>query len=83
MSTGYVVWRVSLILFHSSVETTVIEFEQSSYEVLEDIGLHNFALRVCINIFNLTSERIVRLSTISGTAQGNHCMYAVSVYVGV
>ena len=48
----------------------VVEFEQPVYEVLEDIGLENLALRVCFNIYNLSSERSVRLRTVQGTAKG-------------
>ncbi len=59
------------VYFPYAVDNTVIEFEQPSYEILEDVGLNNFALRVCINIFNLTTERSVKLSTLSGTARGN------------
>lgn len=51
-------------------DTSVIVFEQSSYEVMEDIGLSNFALRVCINFFNVSSERIITVSTQSGSAEG-------------
>ena len=47
----------------------MIEFEQASYEVREDIGDGNFALRVCLLIANLSSERSVRVTTMSGTAQ--------------
>lgn len=48
-----------------------ILFEESSYEVKENIGINQYALRVCINIFNLTFDRSVLISTISGTATGN------------
>ena len=48
----------------------MIEFEQASYEVREDIGAANFALQVCLLIANLSSERSVRVTTMSGTALG-------------
>lgn len=50
----------------------MVSFEQSSYEVLEDVGLDNLALRVCISILQTgpVEERTVRLKTVSGTAQG-------------
>ena len=48
----------------------MIEFEQSVYEVREDIGAENLALRVCLRITNLRSERTIRLSTLSATALG-------------
>ena len=42
------------------------------YEVLEDIGEENLALRVCISVLELPSERSVTLKTVSGTARGNY-----------
>ena len=57
-------------MFNSIVDTSVIQFEEPSYEVIEDVGLNNLALRVCFNISNLNSERTVRLMTVSGSAQG-------------
>ena len=48
----------------------VFSFEQSSYEVREDVGRDNLAARVCFNVFGLNEERTVRLTTVSGTAQG-------------
>ena len=55
----------------SSADLFSINFEQSSYEVLEDVALDNFALLVCIRISDLIKGRTVRLTTVSGTAQGN------------
>ena len=52
------------------VDTTFVTFEQPVYEVLEDIGVDNLALRVCINISNLTVERPLRFMTMSRTAKG-------------
>ena len=48
----------------------VFSFVQSSYEVLENVGLDNVPLIVCINIFDLNKERTVKITTVSGTAQG-------------
>ena len=47
-----------------------IEFQQSIYQVIEDIGLDNLALRICFNVSNLNSARNVSLSTSSRTAEG-------------
>lgn len=55
--------------------SAMIEFEQSSYEIFEDIGLDNFAVRVCLDTSNLISERTVRISTSPGTAQGTVCSF--------
>ena len=52
------------------VDTTVIKFERDSYTVFEDIGKKGFALRVCIIISNFSSPRTVRITTVSGVAQG-------------
>ena len=49
----------------------MIEFEQPSFDVLEDIGLDNLALRVCINIFNLMEDRTITFFTTPGTAEGS------------
>lgn len=48
-----------------------MSFERETYEVSEDIGDDNFALRVCINTFALETDTIITLTTVSGTAQGN------------
>ena len=52
----------------------MIEFDKTLYEVYEDIGKTDLAVRVCINIFNLTSERTIRIMTASGTAVGRLTM---------
>lgn len=54
------------------MSSEIIMFEQAQYEVAEDIGLDHFALRVCLNIYNLRTQRNVTLSTQSGTAQGTY-----------
>lgn len=48
----------------------VIRFEKSAYEVPEGISQDDLALLVCLNIFNLSSKRTIRVSVVSGTAQG-------------
>lgn len=53
----------------------MVEFEQNPYEIAEDIGLDNFALRVCFNTLNLQSPRNVTVSTQPGTADGNSLTY--------
>ena len=61
---------------HAAIgDTTVINFERDSYEVVEDIGLKGFALQVCITVADLTSERTVTITTVPGTAQGIICCY--------
>ena len=55
---------IILILF------LVIQFEESSYEVPEDVGADSLALRVCVNTSQLATDRVVRVLTISGTAIG-------------
>lgn len=46
----------------------VVRFEQSLYEIVEDIGLEDFALRVCV----LADENSrVTIATSAGTATGN------------
>lgn len=47
-----------------------IEFEQPSYDILEDIGLDHLALLVCISISNLMDDRTITFLTTSGTAEG-------------
>ena len=63
---------MSLLLYYYVAEeqTEVIEFDKPLYEVYEDIGKTDLAVRVCINIFNLISERTIRIMTVSGTAVG-------------
>ena len=56
----------------------MIEFEQNTYEVVEDIGLDNFALRVCFNVINLQSPRNITLSTQTETADGKFDQMLVS-----
>ena len=58
---------------------TGISFEQSSYKVLEDVGVENLALCVCIdiNVGLMLVERTVRLRTLSGTAQGEYILDAM------
>ncbi len=43
----------------------VIVFEEIIYEVTEDIGLDNFALRVCLTASNVRAQTNVTLSTLS------------------
>ena len=52
------------------MDVEVVVFEQAQYEVAEDIGLNHFALRVCLNVSNLRTQRNVTLSSQSVTAQG-------------
>lgn len=47
----------------------VIGFDQASYEIAEDIGLDNFALRVCV--LAEEEDRSVTISTSAGTATGS------------
>lgn len=56
--------------YYSAVDNEVIEFEETQYEVAEDIGLNHYALRVCLNISNLRYERNVTFSTLPMTARG-------------
>ena len=64
-----------LSLFSENV--IMIEFEQDLYEEFEDIGLDDFALRVCMRISNVTSERTIRVSTASGTAIGKFIIKSI------
>ncbi len=59
----------------SIVELDVVVFEQTRYEVFEDIGANSFALRVCISTFSLLSDRTVTVVTVPGTAQGTGFTY--------
>ena len=64
---------IIVILIAFAVDSTVISFEHPTYKVLEDVGIENLALRLCINVMALSFERTVRLLTVPGTAQGrNH-----------
>ena len=45
-----------------------VEFEQSSYEILEDIGLDDRALRVCVSTDEDTN---VIIATTAGSATGS------------
>lgn len=49
------------------------EFEQSSYEILEDIGLDNRALRVCVSS---DEDANVIIATTAGSATGNTIILA-------
>ena len=51
------------MILQSILLSVVIEFEQNIYEVAEDIGLDNFALRVCLRAVNVASERNITLHT--------------------
>ena len=66
-----------VFLYFRAVDTTDIQFAQSSYEILEDIGSDDSALRVCLIVSQLASERSVRILTVSGTAQGLHDFFVV------
>ena len=57
----------------------MIEFEQSSYEFLEDIERNNLAARVCVKILSLPVETNINIVTVSGSAQG--IVYNVSVNI--
>ena len=48
----------------------MIIFELSLYEIREDVKTNNLALSVCLEILELSSERTIRISTVSGSAQG-------------
>lgn len=50
----------------------VIVFEQFTYEVHEEVGQDDHALRVCIDIMELSAERTVTLVTSPATAQGEY-----------
>ena len=52
----------------------LLEFEQSSYEVLEDVGLEDLAVRVCLIIRRIPYDISVTLVTAPGTAQGRVCV---------
>lgn len=45
----------------------VVQFEQSSYEIMEDIGLEDFALRVCVLA---DEDSRITIATSPGTATG-------------
>ena len=62
-------WLLSRILF--IIAEFGLEFERTSYENWEDIGLDNFVIRVCFRLSNFMPERnSLTLFTVSGTAQG-------------
>ena len=63
----------SLHLIHCLITTAPngTSFVEEIYRVSEDIGVENFALRVCINTFALESDTVISLISVSGTAQGN------------
>ena len=48
----------------------MVHFEQLSYETAEEIGVDDFALRICVNTSSLSSDINVTVSTSSGTATG-------------
>ena len=52
------------------VENVNLEFEQPQYEVTEDIGSENFALRVCLRASDLQFPRNISLYTSDVTTQG-------------
>lgn len=67
---SYLLYPISL-LFSIFTEEFVVIFENSSYGVLEDIGLDDFAVRVCFNVFNLTDTTTIQLTTQDGSATSN------------
>ena len=63
----YLFWLICGIQY---VFVAIINFERPSYQISEDIGLNDRALRVCISIQDLVAEQAVVISTSSGTAEG-------------
>lgn len=65
---SYLVLAITATCFLGPV-VAVIGFDQVSYEIAEDIGVDNFALRVCV----LADEenRSVTIATTADTATGN------------
>ena len=53
----------------------MVHFEQLSYETAEEIGVDDFALRICVNTSSLSSDINVTVSTSSGTATGRELIY--------
>lgn len=60
----------SIIRHTDAEDNLVVVFEQDTYKVNEDIGLNNYALRVCVNVTNSQPGQAIIVSTLSETATG-------------
>ena len=69
MKTFYLIVVAIVITYSSQVKS--IQFEQESYQIMEDVGLNNFALRVCVDDETISNETSISIATrSSGNAIG-------------